>query len=96
MVEVITPNNDTVTISRAEYDELKRADMRLYILRNAIDENTDFSQYYDHKMNLKNDDRFYFTLKIVDSELYYAIKARLEKEQAEKEKPSSIKEEEDE
>jgi hypothetical protein len=94
MVEVITPNNDTVTISRAEYDELKRADMRLYILRNAIDENTDFSQYYDHKMNLKNDDRFYFTLKIVDSELYYAIKARLEKEQAEKEKPSSIKEEE--
>ena len=93
MIEVISPN-DTVTISRAEYDELKREDMKLSLLRNAIDENTDFAQYYDHKMNLKNDDRFYFTLKVVDSELYYAIKARLEKEQAEKERLSSIKEEE--
>lgn len=93
MVEVISPN-DTVTISRAEYDELKRADMQLALLRDAIDENTDFAQYYDHKMHLKNDDRFYFTLKIVDSKLYYAIKARLDRENAEKEKLSSIKEEE--
>ena len=93
MIEVISPN-DTVTISRAEYDELKRADMKLSLLRDAIDANTDFSQYYDHKMNLKNDDRFYFTLKIVDSELYYAIKARLDSEQAEKEGISSIREEE--
>ena len=94
MIEVISPNNDTITIPRAEYDDLKREEMRLYILRNAIDENTDFSQYYDHKMNLKNDDRFYFTLKIVDSELYYAIKARLDSEQEKKEGISSIREEE--
>ena len=93
MIEVISPN-DTVTIPRAEYDELKRADMKLSLLRDAIDENTDFSQYYDHKMNLKNDDRFYFTIKIVDSKLYYAIKARLDSEQAKKESLSSIKEEE--
>jgi hypothetical protein len=92
-MEVITTNN-TVTISRAEYDELKRADMKLSLLRDAIDENPDFSQYYDHKMNLKDDDRFYFTLKIVDRNLYYAIKARLDSEQAKKESISSIREEE--
>lgn len=94
MVEVITPNNDTVTIPRAEYDLLKIADMQLSLLRDAIDENTDFSQYYDHKMNLHNDDRFYSMLKIVDSDLYYAIKARLDSEQAKKETLSSIREEE--
>ena len=93
MIEVISPN-DTVTISRAEYDELKRADMKLSLLRDAIDANTDFSQYYDHKMNLKNDDRFYFTIKIVDPELYSAIKARLDSEQDKKESISSIREEE--
>ena len=94
MIEVITPNNDTVTIPRAEYDLLKRADMQLSLLRNAIDENTKYCSYFDDNMAVDNEARFYFGLKVVDSDLYYAIKARLEKEQAEKESISSIREEE--
>ena len=93
MIEVIS-QNDTVTISRAEYDELKKREELCCRLRDLIDECTKYFGYCDNHMAVDNDDRFYFGVKIVDSELYYAIKARLDSEQAEKETLSSIKEEE--
>lgn len=94
MNETTISIKDTVTISRAEYDELKKREELCCRLRDLIDECTKYSGYYNNHMAVDTDDRFYFGVKIVDSDLYYAIKARLETEKAKNESLSSIREEE--